>query len=336
MAKSALITGITGQDGSYLAELLLDKGYEVHGIVRRTSVRNDQRIAHIADRLNLHFGDMSDGTSLREAVAASKPDEVYNLAAQSHVGVSFKKPEITFDIGGAGVLRLLEAVRHHAPQARVYQASTSEIYGLPDTAPQNEDTLFAPCSPYGVAKLAAYWLIHTYRDGYSIHGSNGILFNHESPRRGDNFVTRKITIAMANIAKGKQEFLGIGNLESKRDWGYAKDYVEAQWLILQQDEPDDYVIATGKAYSVREFIENASRVAGFDLAWEGEGMDEVGRDRKSGKVIVKIDKDFYRPTDPMCLLGDPTKSKKKLGWSPRTSFEELVELMVKADLDAIK
>ena len=341
MTRRALITGITGQDGSYLAELLLDRGYDVHGIIRRTSMFNRQRIdeararATAAGRVyELHYGDLGDSSSLNRIVAMVRPEEIYNLAAQSHVQVSFDSPEFTADVDATGVLRLLEAVRSNRLEARVYQASTSELYGLVQETPQTERTPFYPRSPYGVAKLYAFWIVKNYREAYGMHASNGILFNHESPRRGENFVTRKITLSLARVKAGLQPTLRLGNLDAKRDWGFAGDYVEAMWLMLQQEQPDDYVIATGETRTVREFIEAAAPYAGFDIAWEGEGVAEVGRDRRSGRVIVEIDPKFFRPAEVELLLGDPSKAKRAFGWSPKVSFHALVEMMMKADLAA--
>ncbi len=340
--KVALITGITGQDGSYLAELLLTKGYDVHGIARRTSLFNRQRIEHAREAAlekgqvyALHYGDLGDSSSLNAIVAETRPDELYHLAAQSHVAVSFAQPEYTCDVDATGVLRLLEAIRANRLDTRFYQASTSELYGKVHEVPQNEETPFHPRSPYSVAKLYGYWIVRNYREAYDLHGSNGILFNHESPRRGENFITRKVTLGLSRVKAGLQKRLSIGNLEAKRDWGYAKDYVEAMWMILQQDEPDDYVIATGEMHSVRELVEAAAPVAGFDIEWEGEGVDEVGRDRKTGEVVVDIDAAFFRPAEVDQLLGDPTKAREKLGWEPRVTFRELVELMMKADLERV-
>jgi GDPmannose 4,6-dehydratase len=339
MAKRALITGITGQDGSYLAELLIDKGYDVHGVIRRTSMFNRQRIdearakATASKRVyDLHYGDMSDSSSLNRIIAMTRPDEIYNLAAQSHVQVSFDSPEFTADVDATGVLRLLEAVRSNKLETRVYQASTSELYGLVQETPQTERTPFYPRSPYGVAKLYAFWIVKNYREAYGMHASNGILFNHESPRRGENFVTRKITLSLARIKAGLQPTLRLGNMDAKRDWGFAGDYVEAMWLMLQQDKPDDYVIATGETRTVREFIDTAAPYAGFDIVWEGEGVKAVGRDRKSGKVIVEVDPRYFRPAEVDLLLGDPRKAERELGWKPKVTFHQLVELMMKADL----
>ena len=338
--KKALITGITGQDGSYLAEFLLQKGYEVHGVVRRASVHTTQRIDHLLQKnaVTLHGGDMADAASLIRIVAAVRPDEIYNLAAQSHVQVSFDAPEYAGDVDALGVLRLLEAVHVLGleRQCRVYQASTSELYGRVEECPQNENTPFHPYSPYAVAKQYGFWMVREYREAYGIYAVNGILFNHESERRGENFVTRKITLAAGRIACGLQDVLYLGNLDSLRDWGYAKDYVECMWLILQQDKPDDYVIATGEQHSVREFCTLAFRRVGIELRFEGEGRDEKGIDVKTGKVLIEVSPDFYRPTDVVNLWGDPTKAREELGWNPRkTSFEQLVNLMVDSDMEKV-
>ena len=336
--KTALITGITGQDGSFLAELLLDKGYDVHGTIRRSSVDFRERIAHLEGHKNfhLHYADLGDSMSLLQVVGKVRPDEIYNLAAQSHVQVSFDAPEFTADVDATGVLRILEAVRQVglADTCRIYQASTSELYGKVEEVPQNEKTPFHPYSPYAVAKLYGFWIVKEYREAYNMYCCSGILFNHESERRGETFVTRKITLAAARIAQGKQEKLYLGNLSSLRDWGYAKDYVECMWLILQQPKPDDYVIATGEQHSVREFCLLAFRRAGIELRFEGEGADEKGIDMKTGKVVIEVSPDFYRPTDVVNLWGDPTKAIQNLGWDPkkRTSFEQLVNLMVDADM----
>ena len=340
MAKIALITGITGQDGSYLAEFLLEKGYEVHGMIRRSSVDYRERIAHLegTPHFHLHYADMSDSMSLVKLVGKVQPTEIYNLAAQSHVQVSFDSPEFTADVDAVGVLRVLEAVRtnHLENTCRIYQASTSELYGKVEEIPQSETTPFHPYSPYGVAKLYGYWIVKEYREAYNMFCCSGILFNHESERRGETFVTRKITLAASRIAQGKQDCLYLGNLDSLRDWGYAKDYVECMWLILQNDVPDDFVIATGVQHSVREFATLAFRHAGIELRWEGKGLDEKGIDTKTGKVVVAVSPDFYRPTDVVNLLGDPSKAKRELGWNPqRTSFEQLVELMVKHDMQKV-
>ena len=328
--KVALITGITGQDGSYLAELLLKKGYEVHGIVRRASLINTHRIDNIYPQLKLHYGDLTDATNIISVIQKVQPDEIYNLGAQSHVKVSFETPEYTGQVDGLGTLRVLEAVRllGMEKKTRIYQASTSELYGLVQAVPQTETTPFYPRSPYGVAKLYGYWIIRNYRESYGMHCSSGILFNHESPRRGETFVTRKITRGLSLMSVGLQNVLELGNLNAKRDWGHAKDFVEAMWLMLQQDEPDDYVIATGTQYSVREFVEAAAPYFGFNIVWEGEGLDEKGIDKKSGRTIIKVNPRYFRPAEVESLLGDPTKAKEKLGWEPKITFKELVEDMV--------
>ena len=335
--KTALITGITGQDGSYLAELLLSKGYDVHGTIRRSSVDYRERIAHLEGQPNfhLHYADLGDSMSLIQVMNRVRPDEVYNLAAQSHVQVSFDSPEFTADVDATGVLRILEAIRQTglAETCHMYQASTSELYGKVEEVPQNENTPFHPYSPYAVAKQYGYWIVREYRDAYNMFCCNGILFNHESERRGETFVTRKITLAAARIRQGKQEKLYLGNLSSLRDWGYAKDYVECMWLILQNERPDDYVIATGVQHSVREFCQLAFREAGIELEFVGEGAEEKGIDKATGRVLVEVSPDFYRPTDVVNLWGDPTKAKATLGWNPtRTSFEELVRIMVEHDM----
>ena len=334
--KKALITGITGQDGSYLAELLLEKGYEVHGITRRASISNTMRIDHLIAKnmVTLHDGDLSDSSSLVNIINLVQPDEIYNLAAQSHVQVSFDVPEYTGDVDAIGVLRILEAVRMLGlvEKTRIYQASTSELFGKVEEVPQKETTPFHPYSPYAVAKQYGFWIVREYREAYRMFCCSGILFNHESERRGETFVTRKITLAAARIAQGKQEKLYLGNLSSLRDWGYAKDYVECMWLILQQDEPDDFVIATGEQHSVREFAELAFRYVGIELEWQGEGEKERGIDKKTGRVLVEVSPEFYRPTDVVNLLGDPTKARTQLGWNPtKTKFEELVKIMVEHD-----
>lgn len=334
----ALITGITGQDGSFLAELLLEKGYDVHGTIRRSSVDFRERVAHLEGRphFHLHYADLGDSMSIIQVLNKVKPDEVYNLAAQSHVQVSFDSPEFTADVDATGVLRLLEGIRQCglAKTCRFYQASTSELYGKVEEVPQNEKTPFHPYSPYAVAKLYGFWIVKEYREAYNMFACSGILFNHESERRGETFVTRKITLAAARIAQGKQEKLYLGNLSSLRDWGYAKDYVECMWLILQQPKPDDYVIATGEQHSVREFCLHAFRRAGIELEFIGERENEKGIDKATGKVVIEVSPDFYRPTDVVNLWGDPTKAKKELGWDPtkKTSFEQLVNLMVDADM----
>ena len=337
MANIALITGVTGQDGSYLSEFLLDKGYDVHGIIRRSSVDYRERIAHLEGHKNfhLHYGDLGDSMSILQVVSKVRPTEIYNLAAQSHVQVSFDSPEFTADVDATGVLRVLEAVRlcGLADTCKIYQASTSELYGKVEEVPQNEQTPFHPYSPYAVAKLYGFWIVKEYREAYNMFCCSGILFNHESERRGETFVTRKITLAAARIAQGKQEKLYLGNLSSLRDWGYAKDYVECMWLILQNKKPEDFVIATGVQHSVREFCYYAFKHAGIELEFQGEGLDEKGIDKATGKVIVEVSPDFYRPTDVVNLWGDPSKAKRELGWDPaKTSFEELVKIMVDHDM----
>lgn len=339
--KKALVTGITGQDGSYLAEFLLEKGYEVHGITRRVSISNTQRIDHLiaANKIKIHDGDLSDGNSIVRIINEVQPDEIYNLAAQSHVGNSFDVPIYTGDVDALGVLRILDAVHQLGldKKTRIYQASTSELYGQVEEVPQNENTPFHPFSPYAVAKQYGFWMMREYRDAYGQFAANGILFNHESERRGETFVTRKITLAAARISQGLQECLYLGNLDSKRDWGYAKDYVECMWLILQQDEPDDYVIATGVQHTVREFATLAFKHVGIDIEWQGQGIDEKGIDKATGKVVVAVSPDFYRPTDVVDLWGDPTKAKTKLGWNPqKTSYEDLVRIMAEHDLKIAK
>lgn len=335
--KTALITGITGQDGSFLAELLLDKGYDVHGTIRRSSTDYRERIAHLEGKPNfhLHYADLGDSMSIIQVVSTVRPDEIYNLAAQSHVQVSFDAPEFTADVDATGVLRILEAVRlcGLAQTCRIYQASTSELYGKVEEVPQNEKTPFHPYSPYAVAKLYGYWIVKEYREAYNMFCCSGILFNHESERRGETFVTRKITLAAARIAQGKQDKLYLGNLSSLRDWGYAKDYVECMWLIQQNKKPEDFVIATGVQHSVREFCYLAFKYVGIELEFVGEGADEKGIDKATGRVLVEVSKDFYRPTDVVNLWGDPSKAKNELGWNPtKTSFEQLVKIMVDADM----
>jgi GDPmannose 4,6-dehydratase len=327
--KVALITGITGQDGSYLAELLLEKGYEVHGIIRRSSLINTHRIDGIYNRLSLHYGDLTDSTNLVRVIQKVQPDEIYNLGAQSHVKVSFEMPEYTADVDAMGTLRVLEAVRllGMEDRVRIYQASTSELYGLVQEIPQKETTPFYPRSPYGVAKLYGYWITKNYREAYGMYACTGILFNHESPRRGETFVTRKITKALSKISVGLQDCLYLGNLNAKRDWGHAKDFVEAMWLMLQQDEPEDFVIATGKQYSVREFVEEAAPYFGMQITWRGEGLNEIGYDVFTGKEVIKVNPKYFRPAEVETLLGDATKAKEKLGWEPKISFKELVEDM---------
>lgn len=340
MSKKALITGVTGQDGSYLAELLLEKGYEVHGMVRRSSVEKRERIDHLEGNPNftVHYGDLSDSLSLVRLIGSIKPDEIYNLAAQSHVGVSFDVPEYTADVVATGVLRVLEAVRICGLEktCRIYQASTSELYGKVEEVPQRETTPFHPYSPYAVAKQYGFWIVKEYREAYNMFCCSGILFNHESERRGETFVTRKITLAAARIKQGKQDKLYLGNLSSLRDWGYAKDYVECMWLILQNDKPDDFVIATGVQHSVREFCQLAFHYVGIELEFVGEGMNEKGVDKATGKVLIEVSPDFYRPTDVVNLWGDPTKARQELGWNPtKTSFEELVKIMVEHDMEKV-
>lgn len=342
MKKTALVTGITGQDGSYLTELLLSKGYHVHGLIRRASSFNTQRIDHLYQdkhagdiQLELHYGDMSDASNLSRLIARIAPTEVYNLAAQSHVKVSFDVPEYTAQTDAVGTLRLLDAIKDSQVPVRFYQASTSEMYGQVQAVPQTETTPFYPRSPYAAAKVYAHWITVNYREAYGLHASSGILFNHESPRRGKTFVTRKISCAVANIAAGKQDVLYVGNIDAKRDWGYAPEYVDAMWRMLQQDTPDDYVIATGKTYTVRAFIEQAFSYLGMPIVWEGSGVSEVGYDQKTGKKRVCIDPAYFRPTEVELLIGDASKAKRVLGWEPRTSFEDLVALMVKADYDRL-
>ena len=335
--KNALITGITGQDGSYLAEFLLEKGYDVHGTIRRSSVDYRERIAHLEGRehFHLHYADLGDSMSIIQVMNKVRPTEVYNLAAQSHVQVSFDSPEYTANVDATGVLRILEAIRQCglADTCRVYQASTSELYGKVEEVPQNENTPFHPYSPYAVAKLYGYWIVREYREAYGMFCCSGILFNHESERRGETFVTRKITLAAARIKQGKQERLYLGNLDSKRDWGYAKDYVECMWLILQHKQPEDFVIATGVQHTVREFCYYAFKHVGIELEFTGEGINEKGIDKATGKVLIEVSPDFFRPTDVVNLWGDPTKARAELGWDPaKTSFEDLVRIMVESDM----
>ena len=338
--KTAFITGVTGQDGSYLAEFLLEKGYDVHGMIRRTSSDFRERIAHLEGKphFHLHFGHMGDSMSLLQIIKKVQPDEIYNLAAQSHVQVSFDSTEFTADVDATGVLRVLEAVRQCGLEktCRIYQASTSELYGKVEEVPQNENTPFHPYSPYAVAKQYGFWIVKEYREAYNMYCCSGILFNHESERRGETFVTRKITLAAARIAQGKQDTLYLGNLDSLRDWGYAKDYVECMWLILQHDKPEDFVIATGVQHSVREFCQLAFHYAGIELEFKGEGINEKGYDKKTGKCMVEVCEDFYRPTDVVNLWGDPTKARAELGWNPqKTSFEDLVRIMVEHDMEKV-
>ena len=339
--KKALITGVTGQDGSYLAEFLLEKEYEVHGIVRRASTEKKERIDHLEGNPNfhLHYGDLTDSLSLVKIISKVEPDEIYNLAAQSHVAVSFEVPEYTADATGTGVIRLLEAIRTCGleKKCRFYQASTSELFGKVQEIPQSETTPFYPYSPYAAAKQYAYWVVRNYREGYGMFATNGILFNHESERRGETFVTRKITLAAAKIAAGVQDKLYLGNLDALRDWGYAKDYVECMWLMLQYNEPDDFVVATGEQYSVRDFCTRAFKRAGIELRWEGTGVEEKGIDVSTGNTVVEVSPEFFRPTDVVTLLGNPAKAKEKLGWNPRkTSFDELVNIMVDNDIKLVE
>ena len=329
--KKAFITGITGQDGSFLAELLLEKGYEVHGLLRRSSTINTNRIKKILDKVILHYGDLNDSSSITRILHKIRPDEVYNLAAQSDVKISFDIPEYTGDSTGLGTTRLLEAIRTLGLNSKFYQASTSELFGKVVETPQRETTPFYPRSPYGVAKLYAYWMVKNYREAYGIFACNGILFNHESERRGKNFVTRKITSELAKVKKGVVDCLYLGNMDSKRDWGYAKDYVEAMWLMLQHAKPEDFVISTGEAHTVREFVEAACEHLDFELEWKGSGVDEVGIDKKTGKKIISIDPKFFRPTEVDILLGDSTKAREYLGWEPKTKFEDLVKIMTEYD-----
>jgi GDPmannose 4,6-dehydratase len=341
MPRTALITGITGQDGSYLAELLLDKGYQVHGVVRRSSTFNRQRIDHLRDgpstegRLRLHYGDLGDAESLTTILSEARPDEVYNLAAQSHVAISFRMPTYTGDVTGLGTVRLLEAVRRQAPDARFYQASSSELFGKVAEVPQRETTPFHPRSPYSVAKLYSYWATVNFREAYGMHASNGILFNHESPRRGENFVTRKITRAVAEIDAGRRDRLTLGNLDARRDWGFAGDFVEAMWLMVQAESPGDYVVGTGEDHSVREFCELAFAEVGVELEWEGAGVDEIGRDRSTGTVRVEVNPRHFRPAEVDALLADPSRVKRELGWEPKVPFVELVRMMMRHDLEDV-
>ncbi len=342
--KKALITGVTGQDGSYLAEFLHKKGYEVHGVIRRSSSFNTWRVNHMykdpheRDHFILHYGDLTDATNIIRLIKQIKPDEIYNLGAQSHVMVSFETAEYTANSDALGVLRILEAVRllDMTKKVKIYQASTSELFGKAVETPQNEKTPFYPRSPYGAAKLYAYWIIKNYREAYEMFSCNGILFNHESPRRGQTFVTRKITMGLSKIKLGMQEKLYLGNIDSKRDWGYAPEYVESMWMMLQQEKPDDYVIATGETHTVREFIEEACKILDIDLEWKGQGIDEKGIDRKTGKVIIEIDPRYFRPTEVDILLGDASKAEKILGWKPKTKFKDLVKIMIDADMDILK
>ncbi len=343
MKRRAFITGMTGQDGSYLTELLLGKGYEVHGMIRRASYFNRKRIDQLItdtpdyrERLFLYYGDMSDSSSMNRLLEKINPHEIYNLAAQSHVGVSFEVPEYTADVNAVGTLRILHAIKDTGIKPRFYQASTSELFGKSREVPQNEKTPFYPRSPYAVAKLYAYWIVVNYREAFGLHASNGILFNHESPRRGENFVTRKITMAAAAIKEGKRECLSLGNLNAQRDWGYAPDYVNAMWLMLQREKPDDYVIATGETHSVREFVERAFSFLGIEIRWSGKNENEKGIDAKSGKAIIRVNPKYFRPTEVDLLVGNPAKARKHLGWKPSVSFDQLVGIMVKADWEALQ
>ena len=342
MKNVALITGITGQDGSYLAEFLLEKGYEVHGLMRRHSIANTERIDHLIEssyykvKFFLHFADVTDSSNLMRLIGEIKPTEVYNLAAQSHVGISFEVPEYTAEATGVSTLKLLEAIRVNGGNCRYYQASTSELFGgIPETAPQSETTPFYPKSPYGVAKLYSYWITVNYRESYNMFACNGILFNHESPRRGENFVTRKITLAIANIMAGKQDKLSLGNMDAKRDWGFAGDYVEGMWMILQNHKPGDYVLATNETHTVREFVEAAFSQLGIAIRWEGKGVEEKGYDAKTGRLLVDVNPEFYRPAEVEFLWGDPSKAEKELGWKRKVDFEALVAMMMDADMKAI-
>ncbi|WNJ19430.1 GDP-mannose 4,6-dehydratase [Pontibacter sp. G13] len=336
--KKAFITGITGQDGSFLTELLLEKGYEVHGIVRRASVFNTARIEHLRDNpdLHLHYGDLSDSANLNKLLRQIHPDEIYNLGAQSHVKVSFEVPEYTAQVDAVGTLRLLDAMMNQCPEARFYQASTSELYGKVQEIPQTETTPFYPRSPYGVAKLYGFWITKNFRESYDIYACNGILFNHESERRGQTFVTRKITVALARIAVGLQDVLKLGNMDAQRDWGYAKEYVEGMWRMLQQDKPQDFVLATGKMYTVREFVEKAAAHVGYEIVWKGEGVDEKGYDAKTGKLIVEVDPRYFRPAEVELLIGDPAKAKEELGWEAKVSLDEMIDIMMANDLKEAK
>jgi len=341
--KKALITGITGQDGSYLAELLLEKGYEVHGIIRRASTFNTERIEHLYKdphlsgvRLHLHYGDLSDGSNLNRILEKVQPDEIYHLGAQSHVRVSFDLPEYTGDVTGLGTVRLLDAIRETGLKTKFYQASSSEMFGLVDKLPISETTPFHPRSPYAAAKVYAYWITKNYREAYNLFAVNGILFNHESPRRGETFVTRKITRGLARIKLGLDEKMYLGNLDAKRDWGYAKDFVYGMWLMLQQDQPDDYVLATGESHDVKEFVNKTAEVLDMEISWQGHGLEEKGVDKKTGKTIIEIDPKYFRPSEVPILLGDYSKAKEKLGWEPKVKFNELVKIMAEADYEAEK
>lgn len=335
--KKALITGITGQDGSYLAELLLNKGYDVHGLRRTSSIFNTERIEHLINNKNLnfhlHYGDLIDSSNLNRILEKIQPDEIYNLGAQSHVHVSFQIPEYTAEVDGIGTLRLLDAIKETKIKSKFYQASTSELFGKVQEIPQKESTPFYPRSPYGIAKLFAFWTVVNYREAYNIFACNGILFNHESPRRGKIFATRKITCAIANIVNNKQDKIYLGNLDAKRDWGFAKDYVEAMWLMLQQNIPDDYIIATGETHTVREFCEEAFKIAGYEIAWDGHGLEEKGIDKKTGKILIEIDPKYFRPTEVDLLIGDSSKAREKLNWQPTINFKKLIKIMTEHDLN---
>jgi len=336
--KKAFITGITGQDGSFLAEFLIDKGYEVHGIIRRASNFNTQKIDHLMShpQLSLHYGDLTDSSNLNKLLGSIQPDEIYNLGAQSHVKVSFEVPEYTAQVDAVGTLRLLDAMQNQCPNARFYQASTSELYGKVQEIPQKETTPFYPRSPYGVAKLYGFWIVKNFREAYDMFACNGILFNHESERRGKTFVTRKITTILSEISVGLTDVLQLGNLDAKRDWGYAKDYVEMMWLMLQQDKADDFVVATGKMYTVREFVEKAAKHVDMEIVWKGEGVEEKGYDAKTGNLVVEVDPRYFRPAEVELLVGDPTKAKEVLGWEPKVDIDELVEIMMKNDIAEAK
>ncbi|NOX22501.1 MAG: GDP-mannose 4,6-dehydratase [Actinobacteria bacterium] len=336
--KRAFVTGTTGQDGSYLVELLIEKGYEVHGTIRRASVFNTARIDHLMDhpQVKLHHSDLTDSSNLNKLLATIKPDEIYNLGAQSHVAVSFEVPEYTAQVDATGTLRLLDAMHSFCPEARFYQASTSEMYGKVREVPQSETTPFYPRSPYAVAKLYAYWITKNFRESYDLYACNGILFNHESERRGRTFVTRKITTNLAQVHLGLRDTVRLGNIDAKRDWGYAKEYVEAMWLMLQQDEPDDFVIATGEMHSVRDFCERSASWLGYNLVWEGEGVTEIGRDETTGKVLIEIDERYFRPAEVEELLGDPSKAERELGWKAKVGLDELVDIMMESDMRVVK
>ncbi len=329
--KKAFITGITGQDGSYLAELLLEKGYEVHGMLRRSSSFNTERIEHIFNKIQLHHGDITDSSNINHLLSTIKPDEIYNLSAQSHVQVSFEVPEYTAQVDAMGTLRILDAMRIHCPQAKFYQASTSELYGKVQEIPQSETTPFYPRSPYGVAKIYGFWIVKNFREAYNLFACNGILFNHESERRGKTFVTRKITIGLCDVAAGRRVSIKLGNLNSKRDWGYAPEYVEGMWRMLQQETPEDFVLATGKTYTIREFVEKAAPYVGFDIEWKGEGVEEKGIDKKTGKVIIEIDPKYFRPTEVDLLIGNPAKAKEILGWETKVDIDQLAKIMMESD-----